>query len=348
MSWYSHATDNPIYHSLPKVDLHRHLEGSLRYETLEEISKTHGITLPLRPDLRKLVQMQDDDPLNFATFLSKFQTLRLFYRSQEVIERVTYEAVEDAALDNVRYLELRFTPVALSRAQAYALGKVMDWVLSAAEQAGRDHHIDVRLIASVNRNEDPALAAEVAHEAIKRHERGIVALDLAGNEAEYPMLPFVPVFYRSQQAGLGITIHAGEWGGAENVRFAIQEMKANRIAHGVRVMEDPAVVQLAQQSGIPFEVCITSNYQSGVVASLVDHSFSRMLAAGLNVTLNTDDPGISQITLSDEYQLAVEDLGISMPVLLERVLAAAEASFLPTEDKSRLVQTLRTEWQSLI
>jgi adenosine deaminase len=130
---------NDFYHALPKVELHRHLEGSLRLRTMLEIARAGGITVPVRTGpLSSLVQVQESEPFTYQNFLAKFSTLRLFYRSPEVIYRITREAVEDAAMDNVRYLELRFTPVALSRAERFPMGDVMDWVCESAQQTARE------------------------------------------------------------------------------------------------------------------------------------------------------------------------------------------------------------------
>lgn len=328
---------NDFYQSLPKVELHRHLEGSLRLRTMIEVARAHGITVPFSTGpLSSLVQVQTSEPHTFQNFLAKFNTLRMFYRSPEIIRRVTREAVEDAARDNVRYLELRFTPVALSRAERFPLGEVMDWVCESACQAGEEFGIRVGLIASVNRHESVELAEQVAWLAAGYQERGLLGLDLAGNEAEFPAEPFQGVFREARQSGLKITVHAGEWGPAANVHEALEVLDADRIAHGVRVMEDPDTVALARERGTPFEVCVTSNHQSGVVASLKDHPLMSMLSAGLNVTLGTDDPSISQITLSDEYRCACEDLRMDSATLRERILAAARASFLHEADKTHL------------
>jgi len=326
-----------VFKVLPKVELHRHLEGSLRLQTMLEIADAHGITLPdsiLR--LSGLVQVQDEDPLTFQNFLAKFNTLRLFYRSPDVIHRVTREAVEDAARDNVRYMELRFTPVALSRAERFPLHDVMDWVCSSAAKAAEEFGIQVRLIASVNRHESPELAEQVAWLAAAHIEDGIVGMDLAGNEAEFSAEPFAGIFSEARQAGLHLTIHAGEWGGADNVREAVEQVGAERIGHGVRVMDDENVVALARERGTTFEVCVTSNYQSGVVPALGNHPLPRMLQADLNVTLNTDDPSVSRIDLTHEFKLAHEDLGLPMNVLKRSILAAAKASFLPDDEREAL------------
>lgn len=333
------------YESLPKVELHRHLEGSLRLKTMLEIARSGGITVPINTGpLSNLVQVQKSEPSTYQNFLAKFSTLRLFYRSPEVIYRITREAVEDAALDNIRYLELRFTPVALSRAEHFALGDVMDWVCDSAQSAAKEFGVGVGLIVSVNRHEIVELAEQVAWLAASRLDRGLVGLDLAGNEAEFPAGPFAGIFREAHQAGLKVTVHAGEWGGACNVLEAMELFNADRIGHGVRVVEDAEAVGMARERGVPFEVCVTSNYQTGVSPNMQHHPMMKMLENGLCVIIGTDDPSISQITLSDEYQRACEELGMARPTLKERILAAARASFLPEAYKGKLVEKLRKEF----
>ena len=337
MGWYPRISTGKLsfYRSIPKVELHRHLEGSLRIDTLMDVAKQHGLTIPFG-QFHSLVQMQQGDPLTFTNFLSKFQTLRMFYRSPEVIARITREAIMDAASDGVRYMELRFTPVALSRMQGFSYGEVMDWVLHSAAEASRDFNLTTRLIVSVNRHEPPDLAEQVVRLAVDRMEKGIVGLDLAGNEVEYSALPFAGILKEAQQSGLHLTIHAGEWSGAANVREAIEVLNAERIGHGVRVMEDPTVVDLARERKAIFEVCVTSNYQSGVVPAGKTHPMVEMVAANLRTTINTDDPGISRITLTDEYKLVVEDLKLTPRMVMNQILTAIQGAFLPDEERAAL------------
>ena len=332
------------YRRFPKVELHRHLEGSLRLKTMLEVADQHGITLPADvTHLNNLVTMQEEEGFSFQIFLSKFDTLRLFYRSPDIIHRITREAVEDAALDNVRYMELRFTPVALSRVERFPLHDVIDWVIASAREAAAEYGILVRLIASVNRHESPELAEQVAWLAVEHKDDGLVGLDLAGNEAEFKSEPFYGLFREARQAGLHITIHAGEWGPATNVSEAIEELSAERIGHGVRVLDDPSATALARERGTAFEVCVTSNHQSGVIPAPEAHPLAEMLDAGLNVTINTDDPSVSRITLSDEYDVICNDLHLTEERLKECIVAAGNAAFLPEAEKASLVTALRNE-----
>jgi adenosine deaminase len=336
-----------LFTRLPKVDLHRHLEGSLRLNTLLELAREQTIALPAGIPLEALVQVQPDDPRTSANFLAKFLALRPFYGSLEVIERIAAEAVEDAAADGIRHLELRFTPTSLARARALPVDAVIDAVISSARRAAVRCGASLVLIASVNRHDSPALAEVVARLALERRSE-IGALDLAGDEASCPAQPFRNMLQSAAGEGMAVTIHAGEWGGPENVREALTELHAARIGHGVRVMEDPAVVALAHDSKAAFEVCLTSNLQTGVVADLADHPVKKMLAAGLNVTLNSDDPGISAIRLSGELRLAHRELGLSMAQLREITLSAARASFLTAPDRQRLLHDIQSEWDRII
>ncbi len=322
---------------LPKVDLHRHLEGSLRLETLIDLVRREGLDLPSdKKALQAVVQMQPGEPRTSANFLAKFTHLRSFFRSPEIIHRVTWEAIADAAADNVRYLELHFTPVALSETGEFPLSEVVDWVIEAASTAAAEHGMELGLILSVNRHEGVKFAEQVAHIAVDQKDRGVVGLSLAGDEAGHSAEPFEPVFSAVREAGLGISIHAGEWEGPENIRYAIEVMRAPRIGHGVRIMEDQELMGLARNKRVAFEVCLTSNVQTGAVPNIHDHPLPRMLQAGLQVTLNTDDPSVSDTRLSDEYALAITELDLSFESIKGLILTALQASFLSPRKKANL------------
>ncbi|OQY35132.1 MAG: adenosine deaminase [Anaerolineaceae bacterium 4572_5.2] len=339
---YSRSTE--FYKNLPKVDLHRHLEGSLRVRTMMEIVRSHDMDIEDTGYLRPLVQMDHNEPYTFENFLSKFGTLQLFYRSPQIIKRITLEAIEDAALDNVRYLELRFTPISLSKAGDFSIDQVIDWVARSAQEAEERFGILVRLIISVNRHGNIEEAQKAIKLAADYGGDRVVGIDLAGNEAEFSAEPFKSAFLLAKEAGLRLTVHAGEWGKAENVREAIIKLGAERIGHGVRVLDNPSVVNLARERGTTFEVCVTSNHHSGVISDLEKHPLAEMILNGLNVTINTDDPSISRITLSNEYQVVTEQLGIPLSVLRERILASVQAAFLPTKEKNCLLQQISSEF----
>ena len=329
---------------LPKVDLHRHLEGSLRLATMAELVRSEGLELPAdEASLRSRVQVMPGEERTALGFLSKFEPLRQFYRSPETIARLTREAIEDAAADGVRYLEIRFTPAALARARHYPLAEVMDWVCEAATQEAGLRGLKVGLIASINRHEPLEVAEEVARRSAERRLRGIVGLDLAGNEIKFQADPFSPIFATAKQEGLGITVHAGEWSGPEAVRHALEVMGADRVGHGVRVLEDAKVTALARERRTVFEVCLSSNLHSGVVRRADEHPLPSMIEAGLQVTLNTDDPGVSDTCLTDEYALAIDSLGLSLESLKGLILAGAQGAFLPPKEKASLEADLQAE-----
>jgi adenosine deaminase len=276
------------FRSLPKIDLHRHLEGSVRFDTFAELARETGIDLPRR-ELRRRTTMKGERP-GFLRFLSKFELYRGLYPSRDWIERVAFEAAEDAKKDGVVYLELRFSPTHFGRRMKAKGEDVAEWVSRGARRAG----IDVRFVATFGRD-----FGVKGNEPTTRAVRGtdvFSGLDLAGNEAA-SALPFVPLFRKLK---LPVTIHAGEAGGPENVRQAIATFGARRIGHGVRVLEDPRVVDLARRLGVHFEVCLTSEIQTGAARSWRLHPGWRMVREALRISLNTDDPSICGTTLSDE------------------------------------------------
>ncbi len=334
-------------HALPKVDLHRHLEGSLRLQTMAEIALEHGIDLPSYDIeyLRPFATVTDDEP-NFHLFLEKFTFLRRFFPTQAVVERIAYEAVVDAAADNIKYLELRFNPVALAREQDALLDQVVAWVCNIVAKAERDCEIRTGLVLQIDRRGSVETAAQIADIALACQKDGVVGLDLAGYEAEYPSRRFADVFQRAKREGLGITVHAGEEGEAENVYDAIEWLGAQRIGHGVRAIEDSQVLELVYERGVTLEICPTSNLQTGVVDRFGLHPLSDLLALNLRVTLNTDDPSISDTTLTDEYRVAMLTMGVTLEQIKRMIMMGIEGSFQPPEDRERLADWFRKELES--
>jgi adenosine deaminase len=331
--------------AMPKIELHRHLEGSLRLETLLAIALEHQITMP-RFDvegLRPFVQVMPGEPRSMTHFLSKFAVLRMFYRSEQIIKRVTAEVIADAAQDNIRYMELRFTPQALNNLIQCTFDQIVEWVCEAAAQAAAEHQIQVGMIISMNRHEPLEIGERVLAAALRCVDYGVVGLDLAGRELDHKAEPFRGLFERAREAGLGVTIHAGEWSGADSVREAVCHLGAARIGHGVRAVEDPALCDLLAERGTVLEVCPTSNYHSGVVAGYDSHPLAELIRRGVRTTINTDDPLISSITLSDELINAVSFMPLSLEEIKRQQLTAAEAAFLKPEARAKLVSQFR-EW----
>jgi adenosine deaminase len=324
--------------NLPKVDLHRHLEGSLRLSTLAEIAREHGVDLPSYDieALRPYVQVTIDEQPDFHAFLEKFSFLARFYPKPECIDRIAYEAVADAAQDNIEYLELRFNPVTLALSQGFCLEEVVERVISAVKKAEQDFDIMVRLLTTIRRDYDQDTASRVVDMAIHYADQSIVGLDLAGDEVHYSAQPFAELFNKAKEAGLGITVHAGEATGAESVRIAIELLGADRIGHGVRASEDLAVMDLVRERGITLEVCPTSNIQTAAVKAITKHPLRAFFQIGLPVTINTDDPSVSNTTLTDEYMVAVRDIGVTVPEIKQMILTGVRAAFLPQSEKERL------------
>jgi adenosine deaminase len=332
------------YQTLPKVDLHRHLEGSLRLETVQELVNRNHLEPAGNYAIQNLVQIQPGQPRTPDNLFAKFSFLRSLYRSEEVIRRVVQEAIADAAQDNVIHLELRFTPAALSQAGGFPLEKIIDWVITEQQSASRRYGITVRLIASLNRHEDVKLAQLVARLAVERQSDGLAGLDLAGDETRFPASLFLPIFRFAKSKGLKICLHAGEWSDGENIREAIDEFEADRIGHGIHAIHSPATMQAALKKGVVFEVCPTSNILSGAISEYASHPIKSMLAAGLPVTINTDNPGITGVNLSQEYELAIEKIKLSRAQLNQCAITAAQAAFISPLEREQLSAKLTSSY----
>ncbi len=338
-------TEDPLWlwaHGLPKIDLHRHLEGSLRLTTLAERAFDCGIELPSYDvdTLRPYVQMTENAP-DFLRFLEKFPVLRRFFTSREAIQRIAREAIADAAQDNVVYLELRFNPLALARLQGFPLADVVAWVMDAADEGQRETGTRTCLILQIPREKSLDVADEIVDLAIANFGPLVRGIDLAGNEVDFPPQRFAAPFARAIEAGLHTTAHAGEAMGAHSVRNAVSSLHPRRIGHGVRVVEDPTVVHTLRKQNIVLEVCPTSNLHTGVVSELSRHPLAALVNLGLKVTLNTDDPSIFDTTLTDEVVVSVRQIGLAKRHIYRALRHSVEASFLPPEEKDALRERIR-------
>lgn len=319
---------------LPKAELHRHLEGSVRPETLLELAREIKLDLP-REEILRRTSMRGQKP-GFRRFLSKFALYRGLYPSREWIERVAFEAAEDARRDGIVYLELRFSPAHFARRLKARGEDVASWIAAAARRSG----LELRFIATFGR--DFSLQENKPTIQAVEGTNLFSGVDLAGDEAR-PAEPFRALF---RKFDLPVTLHAGEAGGAANVREAIEHFGARRIGHGVRVLEDPEVLALARARGIHFEVCLTSEIQTGAAPSWRRHPGLRLAREGLHVSLNTDDPSISGVRLSGEYGRARRS-GWTPEELARAAVASAEAAFLPSPERRRLVRRLSAAWEGV-
>ncbi len=327
----------------PKVDLHRHLEGCISPETLLYIAKTFGGALPSYEldQLKPLIQAPHDTP-GFYNFLEKFKVFRGFYPNREAIEHVAHTAVKEAAEDNVKYLELRYSPSHFAGGGKFPERDVTEWIHQAIQRAAAEFDIIVTPILTISRDYGLELAAATVDLAIELPTGYFYGLDIAGNEIQNSARPFADLFARAKDAGLNLTIHAGEARGAYNVREAVSEFNADRIGHGVRAIEDPEVMELLKEKDVMLEVCLTSNVHTGIVPAVKNHPIQKLIENGVAVSLNTDDPAISDICLSDEYVLAVTELGFSDADLKALNLSALKHSFAP--DREALIREIGGCW----
>jgi adenosine deaminase len=320
---------------LPKIDLHRHLEGSVRPATIADICRAHSVPLPTYDPavLAHIVQLNRpaDD---LGGFFLPFRTIKFAFVDREAIARIAFEAVEDAWLDNVRYLELRFSPEFMAFFHHLELSEVMDGVVEGIGIAAHRYPIAARMIVSISRdlssdtmNMPWPKPDEIAGLAVEYADRGVVGMDLAGRELGFPPELFAEAFEIARDAGLGVTVHAGEDDGPQSVRGAIEHLGATRIGHGVRIVRDPEVMRLAADLGVTLEVCPTSNVLTRAVESIGEHPVRQLYDFGLNVTVNSDDPSVCAVTLTDEYALLIERFGFSLSDVRRLIGIAQDAAF---------------------
>jgi len=297
---------------------------------LKEIAREAGLPIPARRDVR----VGPRDPRTQRSFLRKFDSYFNLYPSRDCVERVAREAAEDAEADGIIHLELRFSPVHFARRMKADPVEVAGWIIAAARKgAGR---MSLSFIVTLGRHfsadeNGPSLDAAIAHLG------DVVALDVAGPE-DRPIAPFASLLLRGTRAGLGLTIHAGEWTGPESVREAL-ELGATRIGHGVRAATDSGLLKEVAKRGGAFEMCLTSNVQSGAVPGLRSHPFLGLLRDGHPVTLNTDDPEVCGTTLTREFKLA-RQLGLDDRDCRQVLMCAANAAFLSSSDRAGLIKRL--------
>jgi adenosine deaminase len=330
--------------AFPKVDLHRHLEGSISAETLVQIATQYGGKLPVYTveELRPFIQMDIESP-GFSTFLEKFKVYRGFYPCREAIQDVAYRAVMDAALDNVRYLELRYSPSHFAGLNKFRESDVIEWISEAIRKSAADFNIIVVPILTISRDYGVELAENTVRYVSQLPAGYFYGLDIAGDEVVNSAQPFADLFDTAKKAGLNLTIHAGEACGPKNVLEAVIDFKADRIGHGVRSIESAEVVEMLRDRQILLELCLTSNVHTGVVSSVDTHPIRRLMDAGVPVSINTDDPAISAITLSGEYVEAVTKLGFTESELKAVNLKALDHAFHP--DKEDLKRRLADLWK---
>jgi adenosine deaminase len=323
---------------LPMIDLHRHLEGSIRPHTILDLAEKHGLPLPrdmhhLR-HLRPLVQVTETEP-DLMAFIAKVDRAVTALVDLEACARIAHECVQDARHEGLAYLELRFSPLYMARPHGLNPAQVVEAVADGVRRGARDFGVRTNLIGILSRTFGPEAAMQEL-EALLVHRERLVALDLAGDEARWPGALFVEHFRRGRNAGWRITVHAGEAAGPAGVWQAVHELAAERIGHGVRASEDPALLDFLAERRLGVESNLTSNVQTSTVPDYAHHPLRLFLERGLLATINTDDPATSGITLPGELRIAAPAAGLSPAQIRQAQANAIEIAFLGDTEKAAL------------
>jgi adenosine deaminase len=321
----------------PLIDLHRHLDGSVRLQTILDLGRRHNIPLPAwtEEELRPHVVVLEPHP-GLMAFLAKFQWMIAVLADYEACRRVAYENVEDASREGIRYIELRFSPCFMASHHHLDPSRVVEAVVKGVRQGEKDFGVRVNLIGILTRTFGPGLAKRELR-ALLDHKEDIVALDLAGDEAGKPAGLFVEHFEKGREAGWHVTVHAGEAAGPESIVEAVEKLGATRIGHAVRAIDDPHVMEMLRERRIGIEANLTSNVQTSTVPDFSSHPLRRFLDEGLLATINTDDPGISGIDLAHELEVAAPAAGLTAAQVDQALLNAWEIAFLSPADKRSLL-----------
>jgi adenosine deaminase len=336
------SIDRERLRRLPKAELHCHLDGSVRPETLLELAREYGTSMPRSDPDALRDYMRASDVHSLEEYLERFSITLSVMQTAESLERVAYELLEDAAADGVRYIEARYAPV-LNVEGGLSLGDAVEAPLRGLARAERDHGIVGRVIICALRHLDPDISLELAELAVAYRSRGVVGFDLAGPEAAHPAGHHARAFAYAREHGLACTCHAGEGAGADSVHEALHICNADRLGHAARLVEDTSLIDYVGEHQIPLEICLTSNVQTGAASSYERHPVRQYFDRGLNVVLNTDNRLMSDTTLTDEYAIAAERLRFTAEELSTIALNGFESAFLPLDERHGLVERARDE-----
>ena len=335
-------------HALPKTDLHVHLDGSLRPSTVRELAggrAVAGHTFATDDDVRRVCQVAEDCT-SLEEYLRVFDITLALMQSEDALTRIAFELAEDAHRENVRYMEVRYSPLLHTRA-----GLACDAVVAAVQQglarAKRQYGIPIGQIICGIRHIDAAASLALAELAVRWRGRGVVGFDLAGAEKDYPAKDHLAAFKLVRNNNISVTVHAGEAFGARSIHQAIHYCGAHRIGHGTLLPEDLALLEWVNDHRIAVEVCLASNLHTRAIADLASHPLERFLAAGLRVTLNTDNRLVSATTVTNEFNLAVEAYDLDEDAVLGMVMNGFKSAFLPLDEKVRLIDRILAEFRSL-
>lgn len=315
--------------ALPKIDLHRHLEGAMRLQTILDLYREAGEPLPETTPEELAPRAQVLEPMdNLEAVLDVLELVRGSFRTYEAIERISAEAVEDLARDHVRLGELRFSPEFFFSAGGLDWDLAMERVIAGVTRASAEHDVAVGLIAIFSRDFGMESGRRTVSFA-RRHREQLVGFDIAGDELPYPPSLYVELVASVHEAGLPLTVHYGESGPPGYPRDAILQLRPSRLAHGVSIASDVEVTALARERRVGLDMCPTSNLRTRAVDSLDDHPALRLLREGLLVTINTDDPGLFGIDLTHEWEVARAEMGFALEDLRTATGNALQTSFLP-------------------
>ncbi len=329
---------------LPKVELHVHLEGAMRPAVLLELARRNGIELPASDEagLKRWFRFTD-----FEHFVQVYLACSRALRSPEDFQLLTLDFLAGQAYQNIVYTEAHFT-ISTHLANGADGGEVLAAMAEAIAEGERRYGVALRLIPDIVRNVGIPPADRTLEWALAGRERGVVvALGLSGSESRFPTEPFRDHFDAAGRAGLHRVAHAGEHAGPESIRSVLAVCGAERIGHGVRCVDDPALVEELRAAQTPLEVCPTSNVCLGVAPDYASHAFDRLYRAGLALSVNSDDPSFFNTNLTLEYLRLHQAFGYSPAELAGLSLAALRQSFLPREKKDAMAESFRAQCESL-
>lgn len=326
-----------VLKDFPKVELHRHLEGTFELRTLFEMSKRNKLDLPTDFDeFKKEVQFPKDSEPDFLTFLSKFRNN--WYRSLEDVEKITYESAKAFSKDGLHYIEVRFSPEHFAIHNDFDRREITRLIVRAGDEGAHEAGVNIRYLVTFNRSKQNEQEMLSLYRDLRELDLpGIVGIDLAGDELNYPPELFENFFRTVKNDGrFGTTIHAGEVTPAKQVRDALAILGADRIGHGTSAIEDELLQKELTDRGVALEQCITSNRQTGSWVDEQSHPFGTLYRRGVNVTLNSDDPTIQDSDLTDDYVKAASHFGLTIEDLIRINERTIDSAFLSSTDRMAL------------
>lgn len=344
----THPIDRDVLLRLPKTDLHVHLDGSMRVETVIDIAKKKGVKLPsMDPtELLKYVQMSENCE-SLEEYLGAFDITCSVLQDFESLRRAAFELAEDAATENVKYMEVRFCPL-LHTNEGLSLEKIVKAVLIGLADAERQYDIITGVIICGIRHMSPESSDKLADLTIAFKNRGVVAFDLAGAEYDNPAKYHREAFHKILNQNINCTIHAGEAFGPRSISQALHYCGAHRIGHGTRLIEDRDLMNYMNDHRIPLEVCLISNLQTKAIDSLAAHPIKKYYELGLRVTINTDNRLVSGTTVTDELKLVADTFEFDVTDMANMIINGFKSAFLPHNKKTRLLRSVMAEIDEIL